>query len=73
MFYLVEITTYVNSTPDAYAVYSYDSMDGAVAAFHQKMSGAMRNENYASELCIVIDSFGATRRSEHWVRQNVAE
>lgn len=73
MYYLVEITTYNNGTSDAHAVYAYDNEDGAVAAFHQKMSGAMRNENYASELCIVFDSFGAMHRSEHWVRQNVAE
>lgn len=73
MYYLVEITTYVNSTPDAYAVYAHDSMDGAVAAFHQKMSGAMRNENYASELCIVIDGMGDMYKKEYWVRQNVAE
>ena len=73
MYYVIEITTYNNGTADAYGVYAKQTIDSAIATFHQKMSGAMRNENYASELCIVIDSFGATRRSEHWVRQNVAE
>lgn len=73
MYYLVEITTYVNSTPDAYAVYAYNTKDEAVAAWHQKLSGAMKNTNYASELCLVIDSFGAMHKSEYWVRQNVAE
>ena len=53
-YYLIEITTYVNDTPDAKGIYSYDSETDAVANFHSKMGGAMKNSNYASELVRVI-------------------
>ena len=48
-YYLVEITTYMDETPDAKGVYEYDDKDLAIANFHSKMGGAMKNENYASE------------------------
>lgn len=74
MYYLIEITTYNNGTAAAYAVYAYDTKDGAVAAFHQKLSGAMKNVNYASELCMVSDGVGVVYKNEYWQRQaNVAE
>lgn len=69
MFYLVEITTYNNGTKDAFGVYAHDTENGAVAAFHQKLSGAMRNETYQTELCLVIDANGTVRRYEKWVRR----
>lgn len=68
MYYLIEITTYVDGTKDAYGVYNYGTQDEATAAFHQKMAGAIRNENYASELCMIIDGQGATQRHEYWAR-----
>jgi hypothetical protein len=48
-YYLIEITTYMDETPDAKGIYSYDTETDAVAAFHSKMGGAMKNVNYASE------------------------
>ena len=48
-YYLIEITTYMDETPDAKGIYSYDTETDAVANFHSKMGGAMKNENYASE------------------------
>ena len=48
-YYLVEITTYVDETPDSKGVYEYDNETDAIATFHSKMGGAMKNENYASE------------------------
>ena len=68
MFYLVEITTYLNGTPDAKGIYSYNTRDEAVAAYHNKMSGAMRNENYGTELLTVFAENGATVLSDYWVR-----
>jgi len=48
-YYLIEITTYMDETPDAKGVYEYDNETDAIANFHSKMGGAMKNENYASE------------------------
>lgn len=66
MFYLIEITTYADETKDAYGVYPYDNYVAAEAAFHQKLAGAMRNENYKYELCMVIDGKGSTMRHEFY-------
>lgn len=68
MYYLVEITKYNNETADAYGVYAYDTLDGAVAAYHQKLRGAIVNETYASELCMIINGLGAVQRYEYWER-----
>lgn len=73
MFYLVEITAYKDSTPVGKAIYGAYTKDEALAAFFQKMRGAIVNENYASEMCMIVDERGAVQRYEYWVRQNVAE
>lgn len=73
MFYLIEITTYNDSTPTGKAVYGYETHDETLATFFQKMRGAIVNPNYASELCMIINEQGAVQRYEYWVRQNVAE
>lgn len=59
-YYLIEITNYNSETPTAKGVYSYDNLNAATAAFHQKMAGAINNASYANELCIIIDEIGAT-------------
>lgn len=68
-YYLIEITTYVDGTADAKGIYSYDSETDAVANFHSKMGGAMKNANYASELVQVISGSGKViKPAEYWVR-----
>lgn len=69
MYYLIEITKYNNGTADAYAVYAQQTLDDANAAFHQKMAGAIRNANYASEMCMIISAQGAVQRYEYWERE----
>lgn len=68
MFYLIEITKYNNGTADGYGVYSYATLDEAVAAYHGKLRGAIVNETYASELCMIINGIGAVQRYEYWER-----
>lgn len=67
-YYLIEITTYNNGTADAAGVYTYEDKDLAVANFHSKMGGAMKNENYASELLVVLSETGDTVKREYYVR-----
>ena len=43
----------------------------AIANFHSKMGGAMKNEKYASELLMVVTSIGTVIKSEYWVRPTV--
>lgn len=73
MFYLIEVTTYNDSTPTGKAIYSYETHDEALAAFYGKMRGAIVNTDYASELCMIINEQGSVQRYEYWVRQNSAE
>ena len=68
MYYLLEITTYNNGSPVGKGVYSYDSPDSALAAFHQKLAGAINNATYASELCMIIVGNGGVMRQEFWER-----
>lgn len=73
MFYLVEITTYNNGTKDAFGVYAHETEDSVLAAFHQKLAGAMRNDTYQSEMCIVLDTNGVVRKFEKWTRKTASE
>ena len=68
MYYLIEITKYNNETADGYGVYPYETLDAAVAAYHGKLRGAIVNETYASELCMIINGIGAVQRYEYWER-----
>ena len=67
-YYLVEVTTYMDGTKDAYGVYPYDTKDLAVANFHSKMGGAMKNENYATELLTVLSGEGSVVKTEFFER-----
>lgn len=67
-FYLVEITTYEDGIPTATGIYAYDNEIDAVANFHSKMGGAMKNANYATELLIVLNENGGIVKDEQFIR-----
>jgi len=69
MYYVIEISKTKDKETESKAIYSYASRDEAVGTFHQKMGGAMKNENYLTELCQVIDSHGAIIDTEYFERQ----
>jgi len=68
MFYLMEVTEYVDGTEKAKAVYEYEDETLAVGNFHTKLGGAMKNENYASELLIVTDDKSNIIKKDVFVR-----
>lgn len=68
MNYLIEITNYNDGTAVSKGIYEYATKMEAVANFHSKMGGAMKNEKYASELLIVVTNTGAVVKNEYWVR-----
>lgn len=68
MNYLIEVTNYNNGTPVATGMYPYATEMEAIANFHSKMGGAMKNATYASELLMVVTNTGAVIKSEYWVR-----
>ena len=56
MFYLIELTTKADKVEKA--IYQFETRDDAVANFHTKMGGAMKNANYLAEMLMVIDERG---------------
>lgn len=46
----------------------YDDENTAVANFHSKMGGAMKNDKYASELLMVISNTGYVIENKYYVR-----
>lgn len=73
MYYLIEIVNYVDGTPVSKGMYSFDTEKDAIANFHSKMGGAMKNDNYASELLVVMTNTGAVVKSEYYVKPVDAE
>ncbi len=66
MYYLIEITTKENDTEKA--IYQYETRDEAIAMFHQKLGGAMKNADYLAEMLMVIDDCGAIQIYDYWQR-----
>lgn len=72
-YHVIELTTYADGTAPAKGIYgAYTELD-AKATFHQKMSGAMKNANYATELLMVITEAGNIVMNEYFVRANEEE
>lgn len=68
MYYVIEITTYINKETVDKAIYSYATQLEALGAFHKKMGGAMTNETFKTELLTVIAENGATLAHDYFVR-----
>ncbi len=65
---IIEYTKYIDGTADSKAIYTFDSENEALATFHSKMGGAMKNVNYAFELLHVINEYGVDIKSEYFER-----
>lgn len=72
-YYVIEVTKYADGTADSKSIYTYDSEVEAVATFHQKMGGAMKNANYAFELVQVINDYGVVIESKYFERKTETE
>lgn len=73
MFYLIELVTYNNGTADSKGIYNYDTEELAIANFHSKLGGAMKNATYESELLVVMNDDGGIIRDEKWSRYHELE
>lgn len=73
MYYLIEVTTYVDETPKAKGMYDYETEIEALAKFHKKIGGAMENENYATELVMVSTEDGVVITKDYFVRPTKKE
>lgn len=68
VYYLIEVTTYVDETPKAKGIYEYEDEISALAKFHQKLGGAMDKKNYATELVQVVAGNGVVVATEFFER-----
>lgn len=68
MFYVVEVSLMKGKDKEEVGMYSQETRDEAVGLFHQKMGGAMRNENFLKEKIMVVDDNFAIVDVETWSR-----
>lgn len=68
MYYLIEVTTYVDETPKAKGIYEYETEVEALAKYHKKLGGAMDNANYATELVMVVAENGVLVATDYFER-----
>lgn len=68
MYYLIEISNQKDKETSK-AIYSYEDRDMAVGTFHQKLGGAMRNDTFLNEMCMVIDERGGIQAYNYWERE----
>lgn len=69
MFYLIEITSYMDKDKVDTGIYSYTDRTLAIANFHSKMGGAMKNTNFKTEMLMVIDGKGGLQTCDYWERE----
>lgn len=69
-YYVMEITNYNDGTAEAKGVYAYDTQDEAIANYHSKMGGAMKNAKYESELITVTAGNGVVIKTDFWTREH---
>ena len=67
-YYVVEIAS-GDANISGKAIYEYDSETAAVAAYHGKLSTAMKSDMYASDLVIVIDEAGRVIKREYYLAE----
>lgn len=65
MYYVIEIAT-GDTKIEGKAIYSYDTVNKAIATFHQKLGNAMKSELYKTELVMVIDDAGMVVKRERY-------
>lgn len=68
MFYLIEISKQKDKDVSK-AIYSYEDRDMAIGTFHNKLGGAMRNDTFISEMCMVVDERGGIIIYDYWERE----
>lgn len=65
-YYIVLVKKYNDGTATKKSIYSYDTLDEAVASFHSQLAGTVGADTIDSVLCQVVNSVGGTVRSEYW-------
>lgn len=66
-YYVIELST-EDSGKTVPGTYPYDTLDDALASYHNKMGGVMKNKTYAAELIMVINSDGGVHVTDKWIR-----
>lgn len=67
LYYLIEISTGDKKVAGK-AVYEYQTLNEAIAAFHTNIGKAMKSELYDSDLLIVANSLGGIYKNESYIK-----
>lgn len=65
-YYVVLIKTYNDGTADKKSLYTYSTLDEAVASYHSALGGAIAAETIMSIMCMVINSVGGVHETSYW-------
>lgn len=65
-YYVLLVKKYNDETATKKSLYTYDTLDEAVASFHSQLGGAVGADTIDSVMCQVVNSVGGTVRSEYW-------
>lgn len=66
-YYTLIIDTYSDGTDDDSKLYSFDSLDDAIATAHNQFGAKVELDNISTTLSIVINSVGADNVKLYWV------
>lgn len=73
-FYVFLCETFIDiSKPKRKAVYEFDSIDAATAAWHSYMGTSMNNVSVKHVCCSILGDDGFTLRADSWTRPNTLE
>lgn len=72
-YYILLVKKYNDETATKKSIYSYETLDEAVASFHSLLGGSVGSDTIDSILCQVVNSVGGTIRSEYWKAEETAE
>lgn len=67
MYHVIEITEGDKAIAGK-GIYTYDSLEKATAAWHDKLGTAGRSDLYTHSVCAIMDDHGAIYRSEEVVK-----
>lgn len=72
MICLIELVTYLDGTASKKSIYTYASIDEAIASYHSEMGKYMKAENVDKIRIIIVDENGIYKE-DWWARPIIIE
>lgn len=72
-YYTLVIKIYNDGTEDKTSLYTFATLDEAVASFHKALGGAIGESVIASIMAQVINSVGVVHKTEYWAASTTVD